>query len=384
MDTKTNKLKKYQNKYQHKLIVLISTLSFMNEQYKKYNQSNILYYYNNNLKRNGQHLVKIKTLQNYLYKLEKIFKVTINYYKHLGKNFGTEVYYTLKYPKKKCHYEINKHFKIKKENKFQIRIKKHNVKTLNKNSSVEKRECFTSINNNKKKIENYIEKCNFRTKLPSLILEMQIPNEHKINHLRNLKRIENDLMCTPNNIIEGRLSVIITKNAKNPAYLCKKFKNSGYSKIIRNIGKEGNNLNTKQERLKEILNEVEINLEKMGYQEDCVKKEIKRVYEIYKNKPHFIIETKKYKDLDKIIDKIKRTVKQIKKEDKTEIIKNIFSILLEQLRYRTDIKELVQIIKQYLNDKQNLSYKYITNNKYYYDLLNIIESKNRFKRKKFA
>ncbi|WP_236841523.1 plasmid maintenance protein, partial [Borreliella garinii] len=69
-------------------------------QYKKYVQSNIFYYFNKNLKRNGQTTVTLKTMQNYLYKLEKELKVTTNYYKHLGVNCGTEIYYKLKYPKK--------------------------------------------------------------------------------------------------------------------------------------------------------------------------------------------------------------------------------------------------------------------------------------------
>ncbi|MCD2388828.1 plasmid maintenance protein, partial [Borreliella burgdorferi] len=43
-----------QNKLQHKLIVFISTLKYINSKYKKYTQSNILYYFNENLKRNGQ------------------------------------------------------------------------------------------------------------------------------------------------------------------------------------------------------------------------------------------------------------------------------------------------------------------------------------------
>ncbi|WP_241763809.1 plasmid maintenance protein, partial [Borrelia nietonii] len=41
--------KKPTNKYQHKLIVLISTLNYMNLKLKKYTQSNILYYFNNNM-----------------------------------------------------------------------------------------------------------------------------------------------------------------------------------------------------------------------------------------------------------------------------------------------------------------------------------------------
>ncbi|WP_281505918.1 plasmid maintenance protein [Borrelia turicatae] len=64
-------------------------------------------------------LLKLKTLQKYLYKLEKVLGVTINYHKHLGVNMGTEVHYKLKYSKKECHHIINKHFRDKKEEKYQ-------------------------------------------------------------------------------------------------------------------------------------------------------------------------------------------------------------------------------------------------------------------------
>ncbi|ETZ17205.1 hypothetical protein BDCR2A_01879 [Borrelia duttonii CR2A] len=103
------------NKYQHKLIVLISTIDYANHKYEKYTQGDLLYYFNGNLKRNGQKETTIKTLQKYIYKLGKEFKVTNNYYQHLGINMGTEVYYELKYNKKECHRLINKNFKIKKE-----------------------------------------------------------------------------------------------------------------------------------------------------------------------------------------------------------------------------------------------------------------------------
>ncbi|AHH11751.1 Hypothetical protein BCO_0129708 (plasmid) [Borrelia coriaceae ATCC 43381] len=43
--------KKTTNKYQHKLIVLISTLNYMNLNLKQYTQSNVLYYFNNNMKK---------------------------------------------------------------------------------------------------------------------------------------------------------------------------------------------------------------------------------------------------------------------------------------------------------------------------------------------
>ncbi len=98
------------NKHQHKLIVLISTLEYVNKKYPKYTQKTILYYFNKNLKRNGQNPVKLKTLQNYLYELEKNLKVTTNYYKHMGVNCGTEIYYKLNYEKKECYYKINKFF----------------------------------------------------------------------------------------------------------------------------------------------------------------------------------------------------------------------------------------------------------------------------------
>ncbi|MCD2401779.1 plasmid maintenance protein, partial [Borreliella bissettiae] len=111
-------MEKFKNKYQHKLIVLVSTLCYVNDKHKKYSQNKILYYFNENLKRNGQNPIKIKTLQNYLYKLEREFKVTINYYKHLGVNCGTEIYYKLKYQKQKCYHKINQYFKEKKENRF--------------------------------------------------------------------------------------------------------------------------------------------------------------------------------------------------------------------------------------------------------------------------
>ncbi|WP_234931698.1 plasmid maintenance protein, partial [Borreliella garinii] len=81
------------NKLQHKLIVLISTLKYINTKYQKYTQKNILYYFNENLKRNGQATTTLRTMQKYLYKLQKEIKVTTNYYKHMGVNCGTEIYY---------------------------------------------------------------------------------------------------------------------------------------------------------------------------------------------------------------------------------------------------------------------------------------------------
>lgn len=137
------------NKYQHKLIVLISTLNYINSTLEQYTQSDLLYYFNSNMKRNGQREIKIKTLQNYLYKLGTVFKVTNNYYRHLGINMGTEVYYKLKYSKKECYQIVNKHFKDLKKNKYKIRVNSYFKKNCIKNSSVEKKECYCNIYNKK-------------------------------------------------------------------------------------------------------------------------------------------------------------------------------------------------------------------------------------------
>ncbi|WP_234930714.1 plasmid maintenance protein, partial [Borreliella garinii] len=140
---------KCKHKLQHKLIVLVSTLCYVNNKHKKYSQSNILYYFNENLKRNGQAPIKIKTLQNYLYKLEKEFEVTTNYYKHLGVNCGTEIYYKLKYQKQKCYHRINQYFKKKKEIRFNLRVHTFFKKNHSKKGSVESKECNNNTNNNK-------------------------------------------------------------------------------------------------------------------------------------------------------------------------------------------------------------------------------------------
>ncbi|WP_233709184.1 plasmid maintenance protein, partial [Borreliella bavariensis] len=183
------------NKLQHKLIVLISTLKYVNKKYKKYTQQNILYYFNENLKRNGQNPVKLKTLQKYLYELEKKFKVTTNYYKHLGINCGTEIYYKLNYQKKECHYMINKYFEDKKHSRFEKRVEIGLKDKFNKNGSVDFKECLSNKNNNikeekNKKIEKfqiikYSNKCNFKCKeiLP-FILNLDFNKDAKIKMLK--------------------------------------------------------------------------------------------------------------------------------------------------------------------------------------------------------
>ncbi len=256
-----------QNKLQHKLIVFISTLKYINSKYKKYTQSNILYYFNENLKRNGQPTVKLKTMQNYLYKLEKEIKVTTNYHKHLGVNFGTEIYYKLNYPKKECYLKINQHFKEKKDIRFQARVNNYLKDKFNKKGNLNLEECNNNNNNKEEEedirnnkiekcqIKKYFNKCNFLSEEAKSILELNISKNKTIEIIKIIKKIETNL-------------------TKNKNKVC--FKK-------------------KQKMLKEILSKTKKQLEKKGYDTKQLKLKIENIYKSYKTKPHFIIENKNTK-----------------------------------------------------------------------------------------
>ncbi len=346
------------NKLQHKLIVLISTLKYINSKYKKYKQKNILYYFNENLKRNGHAPTTLRTMQNYLYKLEKELKVTTNYYKRLGINCGTEIYYKLNYPKKECYLKINQHFKEKKDYRFKARVDNYIKEKFNKNGSVNLVECLNNKNNieeekrnikiEKYQIKKYFNKCNFflpKKILP--ILNLDINKNEFIEILKIIKRIE----------------INLTRN--NNVYL-----NKSYFK-------------EKQNKLKKILSSTQQQLEKKGYNTEQLEKNIKKIYENYKTKPHFIIENQKYNDLEKIKRKLERTteIKEANLQKDCENIRtNIFNILVEQLRKETKIEVLKQIVKDYLISKKKLEYTKVFNN-YYYELLKIIKKEKKFRLK---
>ncbi len=291
---KTSKKTPCYNKLQHKLIVLISTLKYINTKYQKYTQKNILYYFNENLKRNGQATTTLRTMQKYLYKLQKEIKVTTNYYKHMGVNCGTEIYYKLDYKKQECYLKINKYFKEKKHAKFTSRVNNHLKDKFTKKGSVELGECLSNKNNNikeeerKKKIEKfqiikYANKCNFYCKefLP-IVLNLDISKNEKIKILKTVKRIEIKL-------IKGK-DINLNKSC---------FKE-------------------KQNKLKEILENTKKQLEKNGYNTEQLETEFKKIYENYKNKPHFIIEHQKYNDLSKITLKLEKKINWIAKRKTTK------------------------------------------------------------------
>ncbi|ACJ73615.1 Borrelia family protein PFam57/62 (plasmid) [Borreliella afzelii PKo] len=341
------------NKHQYKLIVLISTLDYINTKYKKYTQKTILYYFNKNLKRNGQATTTLRTLQKYLYKLEREFKVTTNYYKHLGVNFGTEIYYHLNYEKNECHFKINRYFQEKRHSRFKSRVSNYLIDKSPKKGNVELGECLCNKNNikeeiNSNKIEEYkktkyFNKCNFFDKKTlSKILKLDIKTDLTIEIFKTLKRYENGL----------------TKN-KHISFNKSCFKD-------------------KQNKLKEILDNIQKELEKKGYNAEQLETEFKKVYENYKNKPHFIIENQKYNDLSTIKRKLEKSI-ELKKEnpqkDYEHIKVNIYNILIDQLKEKVNIEVLKPIIKTYLNSKNNLAYNKIYN-AYYYELLELIKNEN--------
>lgn len=343
---------KYKHKLQHKLIVLVSTLCYINNKHKKYSQSNILYYFNENLKRNGQTPIKIKTLQNYLYKLEKEFEVTTNYYKHLGVNCGTEIYYKLKYQKQKCYHKINQYFKKKKESRFNLRVHTFFKKNHSKKGSVESKECNNNNNNKEKEttkkfensqLKNYAKKCKFITNSFFRIIDFDIKKIIKIEILKEIKKIE--------------------------YFFLKKFdKPHKKKKTIR----------TKRRELNLILEKTKRNLEEEGLNKEVLEKEFQEIYLKYRNKPHFILDQDKYDDLKQIINRIKKKTNRIDVKIKQENIKNnILNILFEQLKIKFEIEKevLTRIIKNYINQIEEPKYYDLFNNKYYYDLLILIEDK---------
>ncbi|WP_210369257.1 plasmid maintenance protein [Borreliella garinii] len=341
----------YLNKLQNKLIVLTSTLNYVNKKYPKYTQKTILYYFNENLKRNGQATTTLRTLQKYLYRLEKDIKVTTNYYKHLGVNFGTEIYYHLNCEKNECHFKINQYFQEKKHSRFKSRAINYLKDKSLKKGNVELEKCLCNKNNKKEeesnnKIEkfqiiNYFNKCNFKSKeILQILLNLDISKDKKIEIIKALKRFE--------------IKAIKSKN----------------------IHFNKNSFKENQNKLKETLKNTKKQLEKNGYNAEQLETEFKKIYENYKNKPHFIIEHQKYNDLSKITLKLEKKLIELQKEKPQKnyenLKTNIFNILIEELKKYTNIEILKPIIKKYLDNKKKIKYTKIFDT-YYFELLELIK-----------
>ncbi|WP_419250431.1 plasmid maintenance protein, partial [Borreliella afzelii] len=186
-------------------------------------------------------------------------------------------------------------------------------------------------------------KCNFKCKeiLP-FILNLDINKDLKIKMLKVSKIIEIKLL---------------------------KHKNIHFNKSC---------FKDKQNKLKEILENIQKQLEKKGYNTKQLKINIQKVYEIYKNKPHFIIEHQKYNDLSKITLKLEKSI-ELKKEnpqkDYEHIKTNIYNILIEQLKEKASIEFIKPIIKTYLNSKKKLEYNKVFDT-YNCELLELIKNEN--------
>ncbi|MCD2332862.1 plasmid maintenance protein [Borreliella americana] len=342
------------NKHQYKLISLTSTLNYLNKKDKKYTQQNILYYFNENLKRNGLAPTTLRTMQNYIYKLEKVLKVTTNYYQHMGVNCGTEIYYKLKYPKKECYQKINKYFKERKNPRFKSRVNTHFKDNISKNSSVNSVGCLSNKNNIKeerkiKEIEKYqiikyFNKCNFLCKeILSILLNLDVDKDTAIKILKIIKRAEIKLL---------------------------KNKNIHFNKSC---------IKEKQEKLKEILKNTRKELEENGYNTKQLETNFQKIYENYKLKPHFIIENHKYNDLGIIKRKLEKSIER-KKENSQQnyhnLKINIFNILIEILKKEVNIEILKPIIKEYLNNQKKIEYNKVFGT-YYLELLEIIKNQKK-------
>ncbi len=248
---------------------------------------------------------------------------------------------------------INKYFEDKKHSRFEKRVEIGLKEKLTKNGSVDFKECLSNKNNNikeekNKKIEKfqiikYSNKCNFKCKeiLP-FILNLDVNKDAKIKMLKVSKIIEIKIL---------------------------KHKNIHFNKSC---------FKDKQNKLKEILENTKKQLEKKGYNTEQLETEFKKIYENYKNKPHFIIEHQKYNDLRKITFKLEKSI-ELKKEnsqkDCENIKKNIFNILIERLKEKANVEFIKPIIKTYLNSKKKLEYNKVFDT-YCHELLEIIQNEN--------
>ncbi|UGQ17957.1 plasmid maintenance protein [Borrelia sp. RT1S] len=358
------------NRYQSNLVVLVSTLSYMNLRFTKYTQNNILYFFNENLKRNNQKTIKMKTLQNYLYKLQKKFKVTINYCKHLGEKCGSEVHYTLQYSKKECHFKINSYFK--KLEREKVRKFGERVKIYEKENGSPKWECINNINNKREKeaLEKYINKCGFKTNLPFFLLNLRIDKALKIEHIKDIKKNEK-MICLLHREELINLKKTIKENGNKRGCITELLKREEYLQERKhNISQKG-----KKEELRKMLNDTEVKLlQEKNYSKKHIREEIEKIYETYKDKPHFILEQYKYKDLEKAVNRIKSKAPIYKQQEALDDIKNnIFSILLEQLKDKVGIDILMPALKRLVNSKVELKYSKMMDNSYYYELLEMIQ-----------
>lgn len=170
--------------------------------------------------------------------------------------------------------------------------------------------------------------------------------------------------------IKKRIKIEILKEFKKTEYF--------FLKKFDKLQKQKKTIKTKRKELSLILEKTKKNLEEEGLNKKELEKDFQEIYLKYKNKPHFILDQDKYDDLRQIINRIKKKTNKTDIKVKQEIIKNnILNILFEQLKIKFKIEKeiLTRIIKNYINQIKDPKYYDLFNNKYYYDLLKLIENK---------
>ncbi|QMU99790.1 hypothetical protein F0310_05075 (plasmid) [Borrelia sp. A-FGy1] len=423
---------------QTNLVILVSTLDFVNNKHKQYTQKYLYYCFTLNQKRFRKKIVSQETFRKYLYTLEKL-KITDNYCHRKGKQKGSEIRYTLLHDKKECNRLINNHFMEEKEKSFSIKFKAYwekkqnksenqNKKILTKNTydkyqcnnnnknnnikNIEKRENHSLIKTskesfkkdkknkkNKTRHEKYANKCEFKsTNILSLISKLDTNESNKINHLKNYKRIELECKNTLTNELEAIVFPIIKNNYKNPYYLYKFNEYGFFNRIVEYFNGDKSKFEVKdgviykknmyitkdfnrkrKDSLQKMIENVKQELIKKHYKQEDLDIEFTKLFDKYKTKPHFILEHNKYKDLSRFINYVKNKYYKVETSEETEANNRsaLFSIILDRatLKYPSiEVQEIGFKVRNYMRTIENIEWALIKDNTYLYDFMDRLKN----------
>ncbi|WP_161555035.1 plasmid maintenance protein [Borrelia turcica] len=417
------------NRKQTNLIILVSTLDFVNNRHKQYTQKYLYHCFTLSQKRFNKKVISQEAFRKYLYTLAKL-EITDNYCHRKGKQKGSDIRYTLLHDKTECHKMINNHFKKEKENKFSKKFDaycKSKNKRLAKKNTYDKNQCINNKNNNirniekrrthslskssresftkketehtneKRRYEKYANKCEFVSlNILNLISKLDTTDRNKINHLKNYKRIELECRKAPASELEAIIFPIIENNYKNPYYLCK-FNDYGcFNRIVEYFNGDKSKFEVKKgtiykkstfklkdfndnrkDALQKLLDNKKYELIKEKYRQVDLDIEFAKLFNKYKTKPHFILEYKKYKDLSKFIEYVKKSYS--KTETREEIDANnrcaLFSIILDRATYRYPNTEDIRLkVKNYMASIEKIEVALFKDNTYLNEFMEKLKS----------
>ncbi|QMU99841.1 hypothetical protein F0310_05355 (plasmid) [Borrelia sp. A-FGy1] len=416
---------------QTNLVILVSTLDFVNNKHNQYTQKYLYHCFTLNQKRFNKKIISQETFRKYLYILEKL-KITDNYCKRKGKQKGSEIRYTLLHNKKECNKLINNHFMEEKEKSFSKSFKaywkKKQNKSENKNiltkNTYGKHHCNSNKNNNIKNIEKrenlsliktskksfkknkrntnnktrhvkYANKCEFKSNnILNLISKLNTNEENKINHLKNYKRIELECNNIHINELEAIVFPIIKNNYKNPYYLYKFNKYGCFARIVEYFNGDKGKFEIKngiiyeksiqitkdfdkkrRDLLQKTIENVKQELIKKHYKQEDLDTEFAKLFDKYKTKPHFILEHNKYQDLPRFISYVKNKCHKVETSKETEANNRsaLFSIILDRatLKYPSiEVKKIRLKVRNYMRTIENIEWELIKDNTYLYNFMN--------------